>query len=404
MDSMAKVIAINAGSSSLKFQLFDMPSEDVITKGLIERIGMDDSIFNITVNGEKQSETTDIPDHEVAVQLLLNKLTDQGIIKSLDEIEGVGHRVVHGGEEFADSVLITDEVIQKLEQLSELAPLHNPANITGIKAFQKVVPNAPAVAVFDTAFHQTMPESSFLYSLPYEYYEQYGIRKYGFHGTSHKYVSERAAEMLGRPLEQLRLISCHLGNGASIAAIEGGKSIDTSMGFTPLAGVTMGTRSGDIDPALIPYIMEKTNTSADEVIDVLNKKSGLLALSGFSSDLRDIEQEAEEGNERAELALSVFAARIHKYVGSYAARMSGVDAIIFTAGIGENSDVIRARVLNGLEFMGVYWDPALNKLRGDERFISYPHSPVKVMVIPTDEEVMIARDVVRLSKEAFQLS
>jgi acetate kinase len=404
MDSMAKVIAINAGSSSLKFQLFDMPSEDVITKGLIERIGMDDSIFNITVNGEKQSETTDIPDHEVAVQLLLNKLTDQGIIKSLDEIEGVGHRVVHGGEEFADSVLITDEVIQKLEQLSELAPLHNPANITGIKAFQKVVPNAPAVAVFDTAFHQTMPESSFLYSLPYEYYEQYGIRKYGFHGTSHKYVSERAAEMLGRPLEQLRLISCHLGNGASIAAIEGGKSIDTSMGFTPLAGVTMGTRSGDIDPALIPYIMEKTNTSADEVIDVLNKKSGLLALSGFSSDLRDIEQAAEEGNERAELALSVFAARIHKYVGSYAARMSGVDAIIFTAGIGENSDVIRARVLNGLEFMGVYWDPALNKLRGDERFISYPHSPVKVMVIPTDEEVMIARDVVRLSKEAFQLS
>ena len=320
------------------------------------------------------------------------------IIKSLDEIEGVGHRVVHGGEEFPDSVLITDEVIEKIEKLSELAPLHNPANLTGIKAFKNVLPNVPAVAVFDTAFHQTMPESSFLYSLPYEHYEKYGIRKYGFHGTSHKYVSERAAEMLGRPLEQLRLISCHLGNGASITAIEGGKSIDTSMGFTPLAGVTMGTRSGDIDPALIPYIMEKINKTAEEVLEGLNKKSGMLGLSGFSSDLRDIEQKAEEGNERAEMSLSVFASHIHKYIGSYAARMSGVDAIIFTAGIGENSDTIRARVLNGLEFMGVYWDPALNKLRGEERFISYPHSPVKVMVIPTDEEVMIARDVLRLSK------
>ncbi|MBB6445711.1 acetate kinase [Bacillus benzoevorans] len=395
---MAKIIAINAGSSSFKFQLFEMPSEEVITKGLVERIGMNDSIFTITVNGEKQKETLDIPDHNVAVEMLLNKLTDLGIIKSLNEIEGVGHRVVHGGEEFADSVLITDEVLQKIEDLSELAPLHNPANITGIKAFHKVLPNVPAVAVFDTAFHQTMPESSFLYSLPHEYYEKYGIRKYGFHGTSHKYVAERAAEMLGRPLSQLRLISCHLGNGASITAIQGGKSIDTSMGFTPLAGVTMGTRSGDVDPALIPYIMDKTGKSAEEVIDVLNKQSGMLALSGFSSDLRDIEVEAEKGNERAELSLSVFASRIHKYIGSYAARMYGVDAIIFTAGIGENSDVIRARVLNGLEFMGVYWDPALNALRGEERFISYPHSPVKVMVIPTDEEVMIARDVVRLSK------
>jgi acetate kinase len=395
---MAKIIAINAGSSSFKFQLFEMPSEEVITKGLVERIGMNDSIFTITVNGEKQKETLDIPDHNVAVEMLLNKLTDLGIIKSLNEIEGVGHRVVHGGEEFADSVLITDEVLQKIESLSELAPLHNPANITGIRAFHKVLPNVPAVAVFDTAFHQTMPESSFLYSLPYEYYEKYGIRKYGFHGTSHKYVSERAAEMLGRPLSQLRLISCHLGNGASITAIQGGKSIDTSMGFTPLAGVTMGTRSGDVDPALIPYIMEKTGKSAEDVIDIFNKQSGMLALSGFSSDLRDIEVEASKGNERAELALSVFASRIHKYIGSYAARMYGVDAIIFTAGIGENSDVIRARVLNGLEFMGVYWDPALNELRGDERFISYPHSPVKVMVIPTDEEVMIARDVVRLGK------
>ena len=283
--------------------------------------------------------------------------------------------------------------------MSEFAPLHNPANLTGIKAFKNVLPNVPAIAVFDTAFHQTMPKSSYVYSLPREYYTEFGIRKYGFHGTSHKYVSERAAELLGRPLSSLRLISCHLGNGASITAIEGGKSIDTSMGFTPLAGLTMGTRSGDIDPALIPYMMEKTNKTAEEVIDVLNKKSGMLALSGFSSDLRDIEEQAAEGNERAELALTVFASHIHKYIGSYAARMYGVDAIIFTAGIGENSDTIRARVLNGLEFMGVYWDPALNEVRGDERYISYPHSPVKVLVIPTDEEVMIARDVVRLSKQ-----
>lgn len=395
---MSKIIAINAGSSSLKFQLFEMPSEEVITKGLIERIGLSDAVFNITVNGEKVKEITDIPDHSVAVKLLLDKLTSAGIIKSLDEIDGIGHRVVHGGEEFDDSILINDEVLAKIEVLSELAPLHNPANITGIKAFQQVLPNVPAVAVFDTAFHQTMPESSFLYSLPYEYYEKYGIRKYGFHGTSHKYVSERTAELLGRPVEQLRLISCHLGNGASIAAIEGGKSIDTSMGFTPLAGVTMGTRSGNIDPALIPFIMEKTGMTADGVLDVLNKKSGMLGVSGFSSDLRDIEVEAEKGNERAELALEVFANRIHKYIGSYASRMCGVDAIVFTAGIGENSDVIRERVLNGLEFMGVYWDPALNKVRGEEAFINYPHSPVKVLIVPTNEEVMIARDVVRLAQ------
>jgi acetate kinase len=394
---MAKIIAMNAGSSSLKFQLFEMPSEDVITKGLVERIGLKDSIFTITANGEKFQEILDIPDHEVAVKMLLDKLTTLGIIESLDEIDGIGHRVVHGGEAFHDSVVITDDVLLKLEELSDLAPLHNPANVTGIKAFKRVLPNVPAIAVFDTAFHQTMPESSFLYSLPYEYYKKYGIRKYGFHGISHKYVSQRAAELLGRPIEQLRLISCHLGNGASIAAIQGGKSIDTSMGFTPLAGVTMGTRSGNIDPALIPFIMEKTNQTAEEVLEVLNKKSGMLAVSGFSSDLRDIEVEAKKGNKRAELALDVFANRIHKYIGSYSARMNGVDAIIFTAGIGENSDTIRARVLKGLEFMGVYWDPALNTVRGKEAFINYPHSPVKVLVIPTNEEVMIARDVVRLA-------
>ncbi|MFW0781021.1 acetate kinase [Rossellomorea marisflavi] len=388
-----KVIAINAGSSSLKFQLFDMPEETVITKGLVERIGLKDSVFTISVNGEKNEEITDIPNHEVAVRMLLDKLTGFGIISSLDEIEGIGHRVVHGGEVFNESVLITDEVLEKIDELSELAPLHNPANLTGIQAFRNILPNVPAVAVFDTAFHQTMPESSFLYSLPYEYYEKYGIRKYGFHGTSHKYISERAAEMLGRPKEQLRLISCHLGNGASIAAIEGGKSIDTSMGFTPLAGVAMGTRSGNIDPALIPFIMEKTDSTADEVLNVLNKKSGILGVSGFSSDLRDIQDGVEAGNERAELALDVFANRIHKYIGSYASRMNGVDAIVFTAGIGENSLIVRERVLKGLEFMGVYWDPARNTTRGEETFLSYPHSPVKVMVIPTNEEVMIARDV-----------
>ncbi|CUA78824.1 acetate kinase [Anoxybacillus suryakundensis] len=394
---MPKVIAINAGSSSLKFQLFNMPSEEVLTKGVVERIGFEDAIFNITVNGEKIKEVTPILDHAVAVKMLLDKLIELGIIQSFDEIEGIGHRVVHGGEKFSDSVLITDETLKEIEDLSDLAPLHNPANVVGIKAFREVLPNVPAVAVFDTAFHQTMPEQSFLYSLPYEYYEKFGIRKYGFHGTSHKYVTQRAAELLGRPIEQLRLISCHLGNGASIAAVEGGKSIDTSMGFTPLAGVAMGTRSGNIDPALIPYIMQKTGKTAEEVIDILNKKSGMLGLTGFSSDLRDIEEAAAKGDQRAELALEVFAGRIHKYIGSYAARMCGVDAIIFTAGIGENSDVVRAKVLRGLEFMGVYWDPALNKVRGKEAFISYPHSPVKVLVIPTNEEVMIARDVMRLA-------
>ncbi|MGM0955523.1 MAG: acetate kinase [Bacillota bacterium] len=394
---MSKIIAINAGSSSLKFQLFDMPEETVLTKGLVERIGMDNSIFTISVDGEKKTEITDIPDHAVAVKMLLEKLIEFNIIKDFNEIDGVGHRVVHGGEKFSDSVLLTDEVINDIDQLSELAPLHNPANVVGIKAFKQILPDVPAIAVFDTAFHQTMPEQSYLYSLPYDYYKNFGIRKYGFHGTSHKFVTERAAELLGRPLEELRLISCHLGNGASIAAVEGGKSIDTSMGFTPLAGVAMGTRSGNIDPALIPFIMEKTGHTAEEVLSTLNKKSGILGVSGLSSDLRDIEEATEEGNDRAEVALDIFASRIHKYIGSYAARMNGVDAIIFTAGIGENSSEVRARVLRGLEFMGVYWDPSLNNMRGEEAFISYPHSPVKVIVIPTNEEVMIARDVMRLA-------
>lgn len=394
---MPLILAINAGSSSLKFQLLDMPSEQVTAKGQIERIGLSDSIFSIKSAKGKTEKIQDIKDHAEGAKMLLDMLIREDVVQSYDEIDGVGHRVVHGGEVFSDSVLIDEQILEQLEALSDLAPLHNPANIVGIKEFKKALPTVPAVAIFDTAFHQTMPESSFLYPLPAEYYEKYGIRKYGFHGTSHKYVTERAAEMLNRPLETTRLISCHLGNGASIAAVQGGKSIDTSMGFTPLAGLTMGTRSGNIDPALIPYIMEQTGKSVEEVLDVLNKQSGMLAMSGFSSDLRDIEIEASKGNERAQLALEVFADRIHKYIGSYAARMGGVDAIIFTAGIGENSDTIRAKVLEGLEFMGVYFDPDLNNMRGMEVYISHPYSPVKVLVIPTNEEVMLARDTVRVA-------
>lgn len=393
---MKNILAINAGSSSLKFQLIQMPEEKVSAIGLVERIGMNDSVFSIEIDGKKDKQIGDIHDHGEAVKKLLEALISTGVVNSFEDIDAVGHRVVHGGEYFNDSVLVTDEVIEKIEKTSELAPLHNPANLTGIHAFREILPDVPMVTVFDTAFHQTMPQSSYLYSLPHEYYEKYGIRKYGFHGTSHKYVSQRAAELMGVPLESLRLISCHIGNGASVTAIEGGKSIDTSMGFTPLAGVTMGTRSGDIDPALIPYIMDKTGKNADEVINVLNKESGMLALSGFSSDLRDIEAEAAT-NPRAELALDVFAERIHKYIGSYAAKMSGVDAIIFTAGVGENSTTVRERILNGLEFMGIYWDPKRNDIRGKEQFVNYPHSPVKVIIIPTNEEVMIARDTMRLS-------
>ncbi|HHC9663420.1 TPA: acetate kinase [Staphylococcus aureus] len=389
------ILAINAGSSSLKFQLIRMPEEELVTKGLIERIGLKDSIFTIEVNGEKVKTVQDIKDHVEAVDIMLDAFKAHNIINDINDIDGTGHRVVHGGEKFPESVAITDEVEKEIEELSELAPLHNPANLMGIRAFRKLLPNIPHVAIFDTAFHQTMPEKAYLYSLPYHYYKDCGIRKYGFHGTSHKFVSQRAAEMLDKPIEDLRIISCHIGNGASIAAIDGGKSIDTSMGFTPLAGVTMGTRSGNIDPALIPFIMEKTGKTAEQVLEILNKESGLLGLSGTSSDLRDLSEEAESGKARSQMALDVFASKIHKYIGSYAARMHGVDVIVFTAGIGENSVEIRAKVLEGLEFMGVYWDPKKNEnlLRGKEGFINYPHSPVKVVVIPTDEESMIARDV-----------
>lgn len=390
------VLAINAGSSSLKFQLIEMPEEKLISKGLIERIGLKGSKITVEFNGQKYTDEKEISDHVKAVDLMLDSLINHGIIRDINDIDGTGHRVVHGGELFPESALITDEVEKQIESLTELAPLHNPANLMGIRAFRKLLPNIPHVAVFDTSFHQTMPEQAYLYSLPFHYYKDYGIRKYGFHGTSHKYVSQRAAEILNRPIEELRIISCHIGNGASIAAIDGGESVDTSMGFTPLAGVTMGTRSGDIDPALIPYIMEKTGKNAEEVLDILNKESGLLGISGTSSDLRDLEQDADEGKTRAQLALDVFASRIHKYIGSYTAKMHGVDVIVFTAGVGENSDEVRGRVLEGLEFMGVYWDPKKNEqIHGSEGFINYPHSPVKVLVIPTNEEVMIARDAVK---------
>ncbi|MDQ7223867.1 acetate kinase [Staphylococcus haemolyticus] len=393
------VLAINAGSSSLKFQLIRMPEETLVTKGLIERIGIKDSIFTIEVNGEKIKDVKDIKDHEEAINIMLDSFKQHGIIDDINDIAGTGHRVVHGGELFPTSALVTDKVEEQIESLSELAPLHNPANLMGIRAFRKLLPNIPHVAVFDTSFHQSMPEQSYLYSLPYQYYKDYGIRKYGFHGTSHKYVSQRAAEIMNKPIEELRIISCHIGNGASIAAIDGGESIDTSMGFTPLAGVTMGTRSGNIDPALIPFIMQKTGQNAEEVLNVLNKESGLLGISGTSSDLRDLESDAEEGKERAQLALDVFASRIHKYIGSYATRMHGVDLIVFTAGVGENSSTVRAKVLEGLEFMGIYWDPKKNEtIRGEEGFINYPHSPVKVIVIPTNEEVMIARDTVKFGE------
>ncbi|WP_396128252.1 acetate kinase [Exiguobacterium mexicanum] len=396
---MTKIMAVNAGSSSLKFQLLEMPSEKLLAVGLVERVGKEDAIFTIKYGeGQKFHIVTPLHSHKEAVELSLEKLIDLDIIQSFDEIAGVGHRVLHGKELYADSVVIDDEVMANIESFVELGPLHIPPNLTGIRAFQTILPNVPQVAVFDTAFHQSMPEENFLYSLPYEYYTEHGVRKYGFHGTSHKYVTQRAAELLGRPLEDLRLISCHLGSGASIAAVAGGRSIDTTMGFTPLEGITMGTRSGLLDPALIPFLMQKTGKSAEDVLNVMNKESGVYGLSGISSDLRDIEQAAAEGNHRAEVSLKIFSNRIHGYIGQYAAEMNGVDAIIFTAGVGENSDVIRERILRGLEFMGVYWDPSLNNgARGKELFINYPHSPVKVIIIPTNEELVIARDTVRVA-------
>ncbi|WP_225744291.1 acetate/propionate family kinase [Marinilactibacillus sp. Marseille-P9653] len=391
---MSKTIAINAGSSSLKWKLFEMPEETVLASGIVERIGLNDSIFTIKYGeGQKYKEVLDINDHEVAVEMLLKQLTELNIIEDFDEITGVGHRVVAGGEIFQDSALVTDEVIDQIEDLSEFAPLHNPANATGIKGFRKILPDITSVAVFDTSFHQTMPKVNYMYSIPMEYYKKHNARKYGAHGTSHKYVAERAAEMMGKPVEELKIITCHLGNGASITAVDGGKSVDTSMGFTPLAGVTMGTRSGDIDASLLPFLMEKEGIdNINDMIYILNNESGLKGLSGISSDMRDLE-DAEHTNEDAALALRIFEDRVRKYVGSYAATMNGVDAIVFTAGIGENGVETRENVINGLTFLGAEIDTEKNDVRGDERFISTEDSKVKVLLVPTDEEVMIARDV-----------
>lgn len=392
---MKKIMAINAGSSSLKFQLFEMPSEKVLTKGLVERIGLKNSVFTLTVDGEKRTRTLDIKDHEEAVDMMLARMIHYGIIKSVDELDGTGHRVVQGGDLFPTSALVNRDVEEKIAKLIELAPLHNAANLMGIQAFRRMLPDIPHVAVFDTSFHSTMPETAFLYSLPYQYYKAHKVRKYGAHGTSHKYVAQRAAEMMDRNHEEgLKIISCHIGNGGSITAVKDGKSVDTSMGFTPLAGITMGTRTGDIDVATIPYLMEKLNKSAEELLNVYNKESGVLGITGISSDMRDIEIAAENNEGRAQLALDIYVDRIQKYIGQYAAVMGGVDGILFTAGVGENSDTIRAAVCEKLEFLGVKVDPQKNNgLRGKEAIISTDDSRVTVMVIPTDEEVMIARDV-----------
>jgi acetate kinase len=391
-----KVIAVNAGSSSLKFQLLTMPEETVLVSGIVERIGMKDSIFSMKVDGETKKDIHAIPNHGKAVSLLLKRLVSYGIVDSLDEIEGIGHRVVHGGEAFKDSVLITDDVIQKIEAVSDLAPLHNPANLTGIRAFAEALPSVPAVAVFDTAFHQTLDPVQYMYSVPYEWYTKYGVRKYGFHGTSHKYVSIRAAEMLGKPIEETKIIVCHIGNGASLCAIKHGKSIDTSMGFTPLAGIAMGTRSGDIDPAIVQYISDKEHKTLDEVINELNKKSGYLGLSGLSSDSRDLWEAVERGDKKSILAVEKQAKMIADYIGAYFLLLEGCDAICFTAGIGENASETRKLIVDRLKALGVELDVEKNLTRGSETVISKDSSNIKLLLIPTNEEVMIARDTLRL--------
>ena len=391
------ILVINAGSSSLKYQLLNPETGVLLAKGLCERIGIDGKFtYKPQVEGKETLNAVDVamPTHSEAIQAVLNALVDpqNGVIGSMKEIDAVGHRVVHGGEAFAGSVLITDEVMKALEDCIPLAPLHNPANITGIKACQECMPGVPMVGVFDTAFHQTMPPMAYMYALPYEYYEKDRVRRYGFHGTSHKYVTQRAAAMLGKPIEELKLISCHLGNGSSITAVDGGKSVDTSMGFTPLAGLPMGTRSGDLDAGILQYLMNKYGMNIDEMLNVLNKKSGMEGLSGVSSDFRDLENAAAEGNQKAALARDKFAYEVRKYVGAYAAAMGGVDAVIFTAGVGENDAGVRADVCQGLDFMGVKLDADANNVRGKETVISAADSPVKILLIPTNEELMIAMD------------
>ena len=395
------ILVINAGSSSLKYQLLNPETQQVLAKGLCERIGIDGK-FTYKPEGKTAVKETDVamPTHNEAIKAVLDALVDpaNGVIGSMKEIDAVGHRVVHGGEKFAKSVLITGEVMAAIEECNPLAPLHNPANIIGIKACQALMPDTPMVAVFDTAFHQTMPAAAYMYALPYEYYEKDKVRRYGFHGTSHKYVTQRAAEMLGKPIESLKLISCHLGNGSSIAAVDGGKSVDTSMGFTPLAGLPMGTRCGDIDAGILQYLMNKYGMDIDKMLNVLNKKSGVEGLSCVSSDFRDLENAAAEGNKKAELAQKKFAYEVRKYVGAYAAAMGGVDAVIFTAGVGENDKVIRAMACQGLDFMGLKLDETANDVRGKETVISAADSKVKVLLIPTNEELMIAIDTAALAK------
>ena len=395
------VLVINCGSSSLKYQLIDMSNENVLSKGLVERIGIEGSVLKHETPGkDKVQIEKPMSNHKVALSLVLEALLDKnhGAIQNMQEISAVGHRVVHAGEKFSGSVIITDEVINALEECTDLAPLHNPPNIMGITACMELMPNVPMVGVFDTAFHQTMPKSSYIYPLPYELYQKYKIRKYGFHGTSHRYVSERAAIMLNKKMEDLKIVTCHLGNGASLAAVDGGISVDTSMGFTPLEGLVMGTRCGDIDPAIIKFLMEKENLSINDIDNLLNKKSGVLGISGVSSDFRDIENAAKEGNERAQLALDKFNIRVKKYIAAYASVMGGVDAIVFTAGLGENSPSNREAICSGLEFMGVSVDTEKNNVRGKEVIVSKDDSRVKVMVIPTNEELMIARDTHKLLK------
>ena len=390
-----KVLVINCGSSSLKYQVLDMTTEALLCKGLVERIGMDGAVITHEKIGmDKVVNETPMEDHKAAIALVLEAIQDSehGVVESMDEIGAVGHRVVHAGEKYASSVLITDDVIKALEECIDLAPLHNPPNLLGIAACQELMPGTPMVGVFDTAFHQTMPPESYIYALPYEYYEKYGVRRYGFHGTSHKYVSQRTAEMLNVNLDDLKIITCHLGNGASVSAIKRGKCIATSMGFTPLEGLIMGTRSGDIDPAIVEFIADKEGITVQEVNTILNKKSGILGISGISSDMRDVLEAAEEGNERAMLALKAFAHRVRFYIGAYIAEMNGVDAIVFTAGVGENSIPMRDIICNDLGNLGIKLDVVKNKVRGKELIISRDDSPVKVLLIPTNEELMIARD------------
>ena len=395
-----KILVLNSGSSSLKYQLIDMTNEEVIAKGNFERIGQNNSFLTHKVGEEKHLIECPVENHEAAIKVVLEQFThpEYGVIKDLKEIDAVGHRLVHGGEKFASSVVITDDVIEKVKECIPLAPLHNPAGILGIEACQRLMPGVPMVGVFDTAFHQTMPKENYIYPIPYEYYEKYGIRRYGFHGTSHRFVSERAAELLGGQREDLKIVTCHLGQGASLAAIKGGKSLDTSMGLTPLAGIPMGTRCGDIDPAIVKYLMENENLSIGEVDTILNKKSGAFGISGVSPDFRDIEIEAEKGNERASLALNNYNYLVAQYIAKYAVTLQGIDAIVFTAGIGENAGTTRKGICDKLAFMGVKIDEEKNKTRGQEIEISTPDSKIRVFVIPTNEELVIARDTMNLVK------